>query len=109
MVIFYVDDVLLLYRREDKEKALEFKKKLAEKYEIRDEGEVKWFLGIRVIRDRQQRKIWLCQSSYLERIIKKFGLLSESTRFPSLPIPSKEFVKHTGQATKVQIKIYQEK
>ena len=57
MVIFYVDDVLLLYRREDKEKALEFKKKLAEKYEIRDEGEVKWFLGIRVIRDRQQRKI----------------------------------------------------
>ena len=57
MVIFYVDDVLLLYRREDKEKALEFKKKLVEKYEIRDEGEVKWFLGIRVIRDRQQRKI----------------------------------------------------
>ena len=57
MVIFYVDDFLLLYRREDKEKALEFKKKLVEKYEIRDEGEVKWFLGIRVIRDRQQRKI----------------------------------------------------
>jgi len=33
-VIFYIDDVLLFYRREDKEKALEFKKKLIEKYEI---------------------------------------------------------------------------
>ena len=53
MVIFYIDDVLLLYRKEDKEKAVEFKRRLAEKYEIRDEGDIKWFLGIRVIRDRQ--------------------------------------------------------
>ena len=35
--------------------------------------------------------------------------MKESTRFPSLPIPSKEFVKNPGQATKGQIKIYQEK
>jgi hypothetical protein len=109
MVIFYVNNVLLLYRKEDKEKAVEFKRRLAEKYEIRDEGDIKWFLGIRVIRDRQQRKIWLCQSSYIEKIAKKFDLLKESTRFPSLPIPSKEFVKNPGQAAKGQIKIYQEK
>ena len=35
--------------------------------------------------------------------------MTESTRFPSLLIPSKEFVKNIGQATKGQIKIYQEK
>ena len=52
MVIFYVDDILLLYRKEDIEKASEFKRRLAKKYEIRDEGDIKWFLGIRVIRDR---------------------------------------------------------
>ena len=96
MVIFYVNDVLLLFQTEDKEKASEFKRRLAEKYEIRDEGDIKWFLGIRIIRDRSQRKIWLSQSSYMEKIAQKFSLLEESTRFPSLPIPSKEFVKHIG-------------
>ncbi len=41
MMIFYVDDVLLLYRKEDEAKALDFKKKLNKKYKIQNKNEVK--------------------------------------------------------------------
>ena len=35
--------------------------------EIHDCGELTWFLGIRVVRNRSQRKLWLCQDSYVDR------------------------------------------
>jgi hypothetical protein len=33
---------------------------------MKDLGELKWFLGVRVVRDRPNRKLWLCQDSYIE-------------------------------------------
>ena len=41
---------------------------------MRDLGELLWFLGIRIIRDRAQHKLWLCQDSYYEKIAKIYGL-----------------------------------
>jgi hypothetical protein len=41
--------------------------------------ELEWFLGIRVIRDRDARKLWLCQDSYIVKITAKFHLNAEST------------------------------
>ncbi|KAH7112782.1 hypothetical protein B0J13DRAFT_575355 [Dactylonectria estremocensis] len=31
---------------------------------MQDLGDLQWFLGIRVIRDRPGSKLWLCQDSY---------------------------------------------
>jgi hypothetical protein len=36
---------------------------------MRDCGPVSWFLGIRVIRNRPERKIYLCQDAYIERMV----------------------------------------
>jgi hypothetical protein len=36
-----------------------------------DCGELKWFLGIYVLRDRQRRCLWLSQSFYIEKIADK--------------------------------------
>jgi len=51
------------------------------KYEMRDLGELSWFLGIRVIRDRSQKKLWLCQDSYIKKIAATFHLTVGPKRF----------------------------
>ena len=41
---------------------------------MREIEELKWFLRIRVLRDRKARKIWLCQDSYIDKIATTFNL-----------------------------------
>lgn len=68
-----------------------------EQYELKDLGELSWFLGIRIIRDRGQRKLWLCQDSYIDKIIKKFHL--EHAKPAHTPIQTEELVPYEGTAT----------
>lgn len=109
LVLFYVDDILVFYRQEQQSEATELINRLKSKYEMRDEGDVKWFLGIRVIRDRTRRKVWLCQDAYCEKITVKFGLLRAEPRFPTIPLPTKSLNRHTGQASRESIHLFQEK
>ena len=51
IVFFYVDDIVVLVHPSNLAKKNEFEKLLLEKYELRKMGEIKWFLGIRVLRD----------------------------------------------------------
>jgi hypothetical protein len=108
MVVFYVDDVQVLYHRTDKDKAQLFISELKDVYNLHDLENIEWFLGVRVIRDRAARKIWLVHDTYIEKISKKFAL--DSWKCPSTPLPGTELVKNTGnQATPAKIKEYQEK
>jgi hypothetical protein len=106
-VMFYVDDVQVLYHRDDELRAAKVIKSIKEAYELRDMGDVGWFLGVRVIRDRAARKIWLVHDTYIEKIAKKFELIDG--KCPSTPLPGLELRKYDGQAPKRQIKEYQEK
>jgi hypothetical protein len=106
-VMFYVDDVQVLYHRNDELHAAKIVKSMKEAYELRDMGDVAWFLGVRVIRDRAARKIWLVHDTYIEKITKRFELLDG--KCPSTPLPGIELRKYEGQAPKRQIKEYQEK
>jgi hypothetical protein len=36
-------------------------------------GEIEWFLGIRILRNRAAKKLWLYQDAYIERIATEFG------------------------------------
>ena len=49
-------------------------------------GEIKWFIGIRVIRSREQRKVWLCQDAYIDRIAARFRTLPGKAKYRS-PLP----------------------
>jgi hypothetical protein len=57
IVFFYVDDIIIMVYPKYYSDFLNFKTKLIAVYEIRDIGELKWFLGIRVMRDRLRRRI----------------------------------------------------
>ena len=52
IIFFYVDDIVMLSRKECASQAQDIRKALLERYEIKNLGELQWFLGIRVIRDR---------------------------------------------------------
>ena len=57
MLIVFVDDIIAVYRKKDEEHVNLLKKALLDKYKVRIIGEVEYFLGIKVIRDRDARKL----------------------------------------------------
>jgi reverse transcriptase-like protein len=107
IVFFYVDDIVSLCRTTDLPKLHQFKQALMKQYELKDLGELSWFLGIRIIRDRSQRRLWLCQDSYVDKIIKKFHL--EYAKPAHIPIQTEELVPYEGTAMPQEIYAYQQK
>jgi hypothetical protein len=67
-LLFHVDDILMVSRKDRAVQATTIRQALLARYELKDLGELNWFLGIRVIRDRGQGKLWICQDSYVEKI-----------------------------------------
>jgi len=109
MLLFFVDDILVLYHRSQKAIGKHVIEGIMKKYEAQHEGDIEWYLGIRVVRDRTERKAWLVHDSYIEKVCKRYNLVHEHTRFPKIPLPCTGLEKFEGQATKAQIKAYQEK
>ncbi len=62
-----------LHERKHESNAI-LEKSLMKRFEIRVLNELKWFLEIRITRNRENRKIWLCQNSYISKIMTKFHL-----------------------------------
>ena len=67
VIFFFVDDIVALFKPQHQPKFTEFMTHLTSKYELCDLGELKWFLGIRVVRDHTKKKLWLSQDSYVEK------------------------------------------
>jgi hypothetical protein len=107
IVLFFVDDFILLSRKEHRDKLEEFRDTLASRYKMRDEGELQWFLGIRVVRDRERRKLWLCQDSYIDKVVTRYHL--QDARGAPTPLPVEIIHAHDGQADAQQIHLYQGK
>jgi hypothetical protein len=105
ILFFYVDDIVLLGR--DLEAIQDLKKALMSRYEMRDLGDLQWFLGIRIIRDRSERKLWLSQDAYIDKLIAKFNL--ESHRPTHTPLPSEPLTPNDGQASPQQIYAFQQR
>jgi hypothetical protein len=61
---FYVDDIVFAYRKKHEKEANWAKKELGKTFELTDIGDLKWFLGIHIIRDRTKRLISLSQAAY---------------------------------------------
>uniref|UniRef100_A0A1Y1KB38 Reverse transcriptase Ty1/copia-type domain-containing protein n=1 Tax=Photinus pyralis TaxID=7054 RepID=A0A1Y1KB38_PHOPY len=61
LVLVYVDDILILSPPQEQDSVDMLVKHLQDKYDLREE-DFKWYLGIRVMRDRPNRKIYLCSA-----------------------------------------------
>lgn len=65
----FVNDILILYRPEHRKYADDLIRQLQSQYKFRDLGEGDSFLNIRITRDRAQRKLWLSQRAYINKIV----------------------------------------
>jgi hypothetical protein len=107
LVLFYVDDIVLLFHKRAAREAQEVIDGMKRSYELHEMGDCKWFLGVRVLRDRKAKTLSLIHDTYIEKVASRFELTEG--RAPSTPLPTMNFVKYEGQATLAAIKEYQEK
>jgi len=71
-LVLYVDDILLA--SSDIGLLHETKKFLAKNFEMKDLGEASFVLGIQIHRDRSRGILGLSQKSYLEKVLKRYGM-----------------------------------
>ena len=72
IIAVYVDDILLAGK--DKRKMDEIKQTLSSLFEVKDMGELHYFLGVKVIQNHEEKSIWIGQPTYTSSIIEHFGL-----------------------------------
>lgn len=77
IVFFYVDDIILASAPDQRDRAYEIERQLHTHWELTDHGDARWFLGIRIIRDRSMKKLWLCQDAYIANMAVKFNLVNK--------------------------------
>jgi len=99
-----VDDFVLVYPKKYEDYADQFEQKLIAKYNIRKLGKLEHFLGIRVIRDRLNQKLWLLQDSYIDKLEHKFNI--NITKVPRTPIPTNLVPNSGPTATLEQVYAY---
>ncbi len=78
----YVDDMVLASRSKGMIKTL--KKQLSEKFNIKDLGLLKYFLGISV--DQAGEKTWIGQPNYTRKLLKKYIYGMEDCKPVSTPV-----------------------
>lgn len=100
--------MIVLFRKEYEEEVRSIINTLGKKYNMRNEMGSNWFLGIRLEYQREERKIYLVHNAYLEKIATRFNL-REFRTFPTTPLPTISLAINPGQASKAEVKLYQEK
>lgn len=91
-VLLYVDDILIIGNCENK--IMETMKKLKGEYEMTDLGSPKKFLGIEIIRDRKNQRLFLSQRNFIENILKRFDMTQSVT--VNTPMRTNEAEKKTN-------------
>ncbi|GJX67486.1 retrotransposon protein, putative, ty1-copia subclass [Tanacetum coccineum] len=72
-------------------------------FAMKDLGEAAYILGIKIYRDRSRRLIGLCQSAYIEKILKRFHM--ENSKRGSIPMQEKlRLSKSQGASTPAELK-----
>ncbi len=71
-IVVYVDDLILVCN--DQNKLLQIKEELNQKFEMKDLGELHFFLGMEVERYREERLLRINQIKYLKEILKRFRM-----------------------------------
>jgi hypothetical protein len=90
IAFYFVDNIMFYYRKFAQAEAKGAIKNLKIRFKIINLGEIKWFLGLHVLRDRQKRLLWLLKKAYVERVAERFGLAGHISRQPFTLILAKE-------------------
>ncbi|KAJ9547882.1 hypothetical protein OSB04_020425 [Centaurea solstitialis] len=78
-LVLYVDDILLMGN--DIPTLQSVKTWLGKCFSMKDIGDATYILGIKIYRDRSRRLIGLSQSTYIDKVLKKFNMQDSKKRF----------------------------
>ncbi|GJU88074.1 retrotransposon protein, putative, ty1-copia subclass, partial [Tanacetum coccineum] len=81
-LILYVDDILIMGNNIPM--LQDVKSYLGRCFAMKDLGEAAYILGIKIYRDRSKRLIGLCQSAYIEKILKRYFM--ENSKCGTIPM-----------------------
>ena len=84
LLLLYVDDMLLAGPSAKDIEAL--KEQLSQEFAMKDLGDAKQILGMRITRDKEAGKLLLSQSDYIEKVLKRFNM--ENAKPVSTPLGS---------------------
>jgi hypothetical protein len=94
LIGLFVDDILACFKKEDESIWNRLKNQITSKYKIKDMGDAKFILGIRIIRDRSKGILKLDQSAYIDKILNKFdmkGFTKSPCKKPGTDVMSLKF------------------
>jgi hypothetical protein len=103
IIFFYVDDIIIAYHRGKAYKAMQAVDQLKKRYSMTGGEDLQWFLGIEVIRDRQNRLVQLSQAAYCDKISR---LIDNRTTRHDTPMGIGEVMPREGLATPSEINKY---
>ena len=87
IVFYFVDDMIIYFKATDRPQAMKLIDNLMKRYTMKILGELEWFLGIYVIRDRAKKLLWLSQEAYIDKIANQF-VKPLDRRLPDTPMAS---------------------
>ncbi|GJX75784.1 retrotransposon protein, putative, ty1-copia subclass [Tanacetum coccineum] len=95
-LILYVDDILIMGNNIPM--LQDVKSYLRKCFTMKDLGEAAYILGIKIYRDRSKQLIGLCQSAYIEKILKRYYM--ENSKRGTIPMQDKlKLSKSDGAST----------
>ena len=104
IIAIYVDDILLAAKSE--KKIAQVKCDLAKRFQLKDMGELHYFLGVNIKQNSETGKTWIGQPEYTKAMLKKFGM--ENCKPANTPIASEtKLLKATDDSKRVDTKLYQ--
>ncbi|KAL5549787.1 hypothetical protein UlMin_005018 [Ulmus minor] len=92
IVLVYVDDLIIT--GDDEVEILRTKENLSVRFQMKELGQLKHFLGLEV--DRTQEGIFLCQQKYAKDLLKRFGML-ECKPISTPMEPNAKMCAHEGK------------
>jgi hypothetical protein len=109
IVFFYVDDIVVLVHPDHLGDHQKFERRLEAVYDLRKLGELKWFLGIRVLRNWTTGTIWLIQDSFIDKVVNKFDIDQKSGgRYPAVPLVENGLPLSTEEPNHQRTQLYQQ-
>ena len=108
IVLFYVDDINILYHPDYQEDFKTLERQLVQLYNLRQMGDIKWFLGIRVERLLADKQLYLVQDAFINKVCTEFDLIRADGKYPSTPLSSTSRLSpYEGLSESSNTKIYQ--
>ena len=84
-LILYVDDMLIAGSNQVEIGKL--KRSLHDKFAMKELGQARHILGMRIERNRTTKTLWLSQSDYIQKVLKRFNMDNAKPTPTMLPMP----------------------